>query len=119
MTKMQKVEIELTEEEAKSIRAVLESGNEDEIAKMVERVEQLASLRQIARDLREKLLRDVVLNAHHWLHEGEEDKALMLLCPMAAILEGEMPPADVIKALTEALNLGNVARAKRDCAGDA
>lgn len=119
MTKMHKVEVELTEEEAKDIRALLESGNEDEIAKMVERVEQLASLRQIARDLREKLLRDVVLNAHHWLHEGDSEKALMLLCPMVTILEGEMPPGEVVRALVDALNFGNMERAKHDCAGSA
>jgi hypothetical protein len=118
---MHKIEVELTEEEAAKLRTLMESGDTAAIEKEVERIEQLVAVRDIAKELRMKLMRDVILNAHHYLHEGDEgrDRAMMLLCPTAALLEGETPPLDVLTALFDALNKGNAEREKASCGGTA
>jgi hypothetical protein len=61
----------------------------------------------------------VILCVHFLLHKQRGAEAMMLLCPCAAMLEGEPVPESAIKAFAAKLNAVNMEREKADCEGSA
>jgi hypothetical protein len=112
-------EIPLTEEEAEKLRELMDSGDVEAIEKEVVRLKQLATQRDVIQALRVQLMRDVILNVHHWMHEGQIDKALKVLCTAASAISNETVSSADFGALFTALNEGNLERAKHGCEGSA
>jgi hypothetical protein len=68
-----------------------------------------------------RLLRDVILGAHYYLHEGDKESALEILCPAAALLskDADRPSVEAMRLLFESLKRANTLREKDSCAGQA
>lgn len=119
MSKLHKVEVELTKEEAERVSAIMESGDEAAILAELERLDKAASVRQQATQLRIRLLTDVVRCAHHFSHTGEHDKLGALLCATVGLIDGDTPSLEVLAMLFNMLNENNVQREKDSCEGSA
>lgn len=119
MSKISQIEVELTEEEATRLRAVMESGDEAAMLAEIKKLDKAANLRQHAQDLRLRLLTDVVRCAHHFMHAEDNEKACALLCATVALIDGESVPLEVLESLFTMLNENRIERAKADCGGSA
>lgn len=77
----------------------------------------LDTLREVGSRLRSKLMTDAMLCIHYLMHAGRTAEAQTILCPVAAILEGEKIPTEVFHALLEKLDAINLEREKASCEG--
>jgi hypothetical protein len=116
---MMKVELPLTDAEAAELDKLMASGDEKAMALLIQRLERLAKVQDLAAELRERLLRDVVLVTHHWMHVGNHEKAHAVLCLAAAIVENEPLSDAASDTLAKLLDEGNSDRARFDCQGHA
>lgn len=119
MNKLNQLEVELSQEEADEVRQLLESGDEAAVKALVDKLAADAALKAKAQELRLRMLRDVVLCVHHWMHEDEHDKVQAVLCIAVALIENQPVSLSQINDLFLALNEGNARRARESCEGNA
>lgn len=122
MSETKVIQAALSEEEFAKLEKMLDEGNEAELQAHLERLVHLDALRDTAREMRERLYRDVILNVHHYLHRKDVGRAMNLLCVAAVLCDDDveaLPPPEVMLAFTKALNAANLERVKFDCEGSA
>jgi hypothetical protein len=112
MSVLEQIEIELTEEQANEVRALMDSGDEKALGEFIDKLQKLQDTKNEARALRDRMIRDTVLGAYYWLKQGNSDNAYALLAPLAAMFSGQDVPAEIVKAFTECLNHTNGLRAE-------
>lgn len=130
MTTMNIVTADLTEAQCAELDAA--AGNPDLTETILKRIAEevmakdvkpspkqaaLDVIHELAERLRSELNRDVLLGVHFLMHAGRVEEAQTLLCPTAAILEGEKVPTEVFQAMLMKLDQVNTERAKADCEG--
>jgi hypothetical protein len=130
MTTMNVVHVELTPEQCAELDAAAGSPDltetilkriADEVMARKEIAEEpvYKELNKLAEQIRYRLFSDVLLNVHHLMHAGRYDEAKMILCPTAAMIEGERPPNNVMHAMLRKIDEINLERDKADCEGNA
>lgn len=130
MTRLNIVEADLTEAQCAELDAA--AGNPDLTETILKRIAEevmeakaapsakqsaLDTIHELAERLRNELMRDVLLGVHFLMHAGRVEEAQTLLCPAAAILEGEKVPGEVFQAMLMKLDQVNTERAKAGCEG--
>lgn len=131
MTTLNVINAELTPEQCAELDAA--AGNPDLIETILNRItDEIISRNEIAEEpvsksieamanrIRYKLFSDVLLNLHHLIHHDRDmERVKHILCPVAAMIEGEMPPSDVVKGMLRLLDEVNLEREKFECGGHA
>lgn len=113
------IEGELSEAEAKALDAAFASRDEDTIDKLMSKLVAVHALKQETERLKLRVMQDVLVNAHWLMHERREGEALSLLCPIVAMIEGDVPPPEVVAAMRAKLLAVNGERERDSCEGNA
>lgn len=114
--KITQLEVEIDAEEAARLRQLFESNDEKAVAAELERLSKAALVHEHARELRIRLLTDVVRSAYYLLRQDDKTAAEALLAATNELLEGRPLTMEVLASVFETIN-GVMARL--DCEGQA
>lgn len=115
--------LEVDDETAAKIRALLEQGDKDALDALVHEKAEEASREQLKRDMEVLMMRETILNVHHCTHTEQFGRAQKLLCFAATLFEAADDPGlpdlkGLLLFLHEMQELSSE-RAKHSCAGSA
>lgn len=111
--------IGLTEEEAIALEKLFNANDEAGVERVMSKITAIHALKQETARLKARVTEETMLNVHFLLHEKRIEESMMLLCPLAAMIEGDTPPMEVINAAREKMRQISMEREKSECGGNA